>query len=380
MEAIKAFLSYTTVRQVSIRNWKWGLLYYFLVVSIIAYIAGWVIYYNRGYQQSYTMIGVSVIKVKGASYFMPPNATVPMVWDEYDSVVPAMEMDAFFVTTAYWTTDQTRGGTCPGNDLVTEGCDPNNPASVPPPYTTTLNGVSTGVCDPNTNMTILWAWCPVEQVDAAVGSPNILQGVENQTVYLRLQASFPDFDATLSNVNTTTPIMGYNLFTIRDMIPPSSVPYNASVGAIIVIQVQWNCDFDYDPSKCQPTLAYRRVDPITSGTLAGKTSGFNFRYPLYFASNASSDHSRTLVKVYGYRFVALVSGYARKFSVIPLMVNIGSGLGLLSVATVLIDILICYVVPKKEKYRDAKYSNLDDEASDDDPERRPLLSPPPKTA
>jgi hypothetical protein len=49
--------------------------------------------------------------------------------------------------------------------------------------------------------------------------------------------------------------------------------------------------------------------------------------------------------VYGYRFVALVSGYARKFSIIPLMVNIGSGLGLLSVATVLIDILVrlCFI-------------------------------------
>jgi hypothetical protein len=46
--------------------------------------------------------------------------------------------------------------------------------------------------------------------------------------------------------------------------------------------------------------------------------------------------------VYGYRFVALVSGYARKFSIIPLMVNIGSGLGLLSVATVLIDILVLF--------------------------------------
>jgi hypothetical protein len=31
MEDIKAFLSYTTVRQVSIRNWKWGLMYYLLV-------------------------------------------------------------------------------------------------------------------------------------------------------------------------------------------------------------------------------------------------------------------------------------------------------------------------------------------------------------
>ena len=60
---------------------------------------------------------------------------------------------------------------------------------------------------------------------------------------------------------------------------------------------------------------------------------------------ALGDDSRQPVYIetrhrHGYRFVALVSGYARKFSVIPLMINIGSGLGLLSVATVLIDILV----------------------------------------
>ncbi len=59
-----------------------------------------------------------------------------------------MEDDAFFVTTAYWTTNQTQQEyvACTGADPLTESCyvDDENVTHVPPAYTPTQNGVSSG--------------------------------------------------------------------------------------------------------------------------------------------------------------------------------------------------------------------------------------------
>jgi len=42
---------------------------------------------------------------------------------------------------------------------------------------------------------------------------------------------------------------------------------------------------------------------------------------------------RDLVKAFGIRFIIKVSGTAGKFSIIPLLLNIGSGIGLLAIVS-----------------------------------------------
>ncbi|XP_015780577.1 PREDICTED: P2X purinoceptor 4-like [Acropora digitifera] len=49
-----------------------------------------------------------------------------------------------------------------------------------------------------------------------------------------------------------------------------------------------------------------------------------------------------------------------KFSPIPLFLNLGSGLALLGVATVLCDIVVLYVLQKKYFYREKKYQYVED--------------------
>jgi len=43
---------------------------------------------------------------------------------------------------------------------------------------------------------------------------------------------------------------------------------------------------------------------------------------------------RDLVKAFGIRFIIKVSGNAGKFGVIPLLLNIGSGIGLLAIVSI----------------------------------------------
>ncbi len=49
-----------------------------------------------------------------------------------------------------------------------------------------------------------------------------------------------------------------------------------------------------------------------------------------------------------------MTGIAGKFNVVPTLLTVGSGLGLLSVATIVADIALLYVATKRKFYHDLK--------------------------
>jgi hypothetical protein len=55
------------------------------------------------------------------------------------------------------------------------------------------------------------------------------------------------------------------------------------------------------------------------------------RYGRYYSDNGVD--KRDLIKAYGIRFIIKVTGRAGKFSIVPLLLNIGSGIGLLAVVS-----------------------------------------------
>lgn len=86
---------------------------------------------------------------------------------------------------------------------------------------------------------------------------------------------------------------------------------------------------------------------------------FSFpRYARYYEKDGKLH--RTLFKAFGIHFDVMVYGQGGKFSVVPLFVNIGSGLALLGIATVLCDIVVLYVVKRKSYYREKKYQYVND--------------------
>ena len=50
------------------------------------------------------------MKLKGSSFY--GNASDMVVWDVYDAVYPPKEVDAFFITTKFWLTNNQRRKTC----------------------------------------------------------------------------------------------------------------------------------------------------------------------------------------------------------------------------------------------------------------------------
>lgn len=120
-------------------------------------------------------------------------------------------------------------------------------------------------------------------------------------------------------------------------------------GAVIQINIKWNCNFDTN-TLCLPVYSFSRFDLAFSSISAA--SGFNFRFTDKFQING--EIHRVVVKAYGLRFIVIVDGKAGKFHLIPLMLSIGAGLGLLSLATIVADCVLVYCTSKKKFYRDLK--------------------------
>jgi P2X purinoceptor 4 len=70
---------------------------------------------------------------------------------------------------------------------------------------------------------------------------------------------------------------------------------------------------------------------------------------------------RSLVKAYGLKFIISVSGKAGKFDFVPLIIRLGAGVGILSVAKLVADLILLTCTSKKELYRGFKQLYLKQE-------------------
>jgi len=75
---------------------------------------------------------------------------------------------------------------------------------------------------------------------------------------------------------------------------------------------------------------------------------FYFRFSRYFKYENGTDY-RTLFKAYGVKFVLTIQGRAGKFRIVPLVLNIGSGLALLSVVRyeyLYVSMILCTILSR----------------------------------
>uniref|UniRef100_A0A2K5WUE9 ATP receptor n=1 Tax=Macaca fascicularis TaxID=9541 RepID=A0A2K5WUE9_MACFA len=251
--ALAAFLfEYDTPRIVLIRSRKVGLMNRAVQLLILAYVIGWVFVWEKGYQETDSVVSSVTTKVKGVAVTNTSKLGF-RIWDVADYVIPAQQENSLFVMTNMILTMNQTQDLCPEIPDVTTVCksDANCTAGSAGTHS---NGVSTGRCVPfnrSVKTCEVAAWCPVED----------------------------------------------------DTHVPQFAKY------------------------------YR--DP------AGK-------------------EQRTLIKAYGIRFDIIVFGKAGKFDIIPTMINIGSGLALLGMATVLCDIIVLYCMKKRLYYREKKYKYVED--------------------
>ena len=97
-------------------------------------------------------------------------------------------------------------------------------------------------------------------------------------------------------------------------------------GGVISIDINWECDLDWDFTKyCLPRYSFSILDD----------TGWNFRHGKYHEENR-----RTLIKAYGLKFLLNVSGNAGKFDLTKTVIILVTGLGLMGLANILCDFVL----------------------------------------
>jgi len=324
-------------------------------------------------------------KVKGTSLTNLTNVlnqSFPLyggvhLWDSEEYIIPPEENGAFYVmTNMIITPDQTQG-TCPEDpELSDVKCtkDSDCTAMEPVKYG---HGVKTGKCvntseaqdDPDQKVCEIYAWCPVEIDQTPMPNFNLSYGVplletENFTVLIKNNVQFPKFKESGRNIRSDLKTCVYDpdkdplcpIIKLGTIVKQAGQDYNklAFQGGVMGIIINWDCDFDPLTYSCQPKYSFRRLDDAESPI----APGYNFRFARFYEKGGKLH--RTLFKAYGIRYVVLVYGQGGKFSVVPLFLNIGSGLALLGIATVLCDVVVLYIVKRKSYYRTKKYQYVND--------------------
>jgi len=83
--------------------------------------------------------------------------------------------------------------------------------------------------------------------------------------------------------------------------------------------------------------------------------GYNYRFSHNYFQNGVQ--KRQLIKAYGILFIITTDAQAAAFDIVPTILNIGSGLGILTVATLACDLIIQCCHPNKELFR-RKYEEI----------------------
>ncbi|VDI51645.1 P2X purinoceptor 4 [Mytilus galloprovincialis] len=282
------------------------------------------------------------------------------------------ENNAFFVITNLIETPKQTIGIC-SEDPKVLGLTVQHPVSVLQEKYFQLEMVSflqvlllTGECNTTVGRCLIRAWCPVENGAAKAPEPPALLGSKDFTVFIKNNIQFPKFKVKRRNLldffnNSMLSSCRFNqnhpedqycpIFILNDIVNLTGSNYEemAVSGGVIEIQIQWNCNLDLSESDCVPKYIFRRLD--SSDYKISK--GYNFRYAKYYKEN--DVEYRTLFKAFGIKFILSVTGEAGKFNLEPFLINVGSGLAILGMATVICDIVVLYFLKARNLYKDKKY-------------------------
>ncbi|XP_069556845.1 P2X purinoceptor 1 isoform X3 [Brachyistius frenatus] len=367
------FFEYETPRQVLVRNRRVGVVCRLIQLGVLVYIIGWVFIYEKGYQSTDTAVSSVFSKMKGVGYTNVSGSE--RVWDVADYVFPPQGDSSFVVMTNYIITEGQKMGTCPelkGQHNCSSNADCEGGS---------FKRQMTGVCDNDTKTCEVLAWCPVED-DHEIPDPPLLMSAENYTLFIKNSITFPLFQVTRSNLvegvdahyiskclhdPKNAPLCP--IFRLGDIVKESGFNFEtiARVGGAIGIVVDWTCNFDSDVKHCKPKYNFHGLYGNPTETDKARASvGYNFRFAKHYMDEKVQ--KRTLLKVFGIRIDIIVQSLARKFDIIPTLTAIGSGVGIFGVATVVCDLVLLYLLPKREFYKNMKFKYTETQTQDPDSE------------
>ncbi|XP_008419148.1 P2X purinoceptor 3a [Poecilia reticulata] len=310
-----SILTYETYKSVVVRSWPLGIIHRLLQLLIISYFVGYVFLHEKAYQVADTNIESSVVtKVKGFGKLN--NA----VMDVADYIYPPQGEGVFSIITKIIETDNQFQGRC----------------------------------------SEVWNISDIKPMPEFV----------NFTIYIKNSIRFPFFNVTRGNFNSTKDIRTCKYDKIRDPLCPifqvdyilnetrQNVTQLADKGGEIGIIIQWRCNLDHDVNFCVPKYSFSKLDaPFQNSNLS---KGYNFRFSKYYKTEGGTDYRR-LHKAFAIRFDVIVTGTARKFSLIPTVINVIAAVTSVGMGTVFCDLILLHCSKRSQYYKAKKFEEVSEE-------------------
>ncbi|KAG8455610.1 hypothetical protein GDO86_001710 [Hymenochirus boettgeri] len=365
MSWIGALWSYETPKVIVVKNRRLGTIYRLLQLLIIVYFIWYVFVVQKGYQAQETGPESAVItKVKGVSMSKAPR-DIKKVWDVAEYVKPPEGGSVFTIITRIESTKLQTMGMCPESRTVPNALCVSDEDCNQGEMHILGNGEQTGRCilagRGSLRTCEIFAWCPLE--DETAFSESLQDHVPKFTILIKNNIHFPRFGFSKGNIegqgflrnctyhHTLSP--SCPIFTVGFIVNEAGADFTelAKKGGVIGVIINWNCNLDLHPSKCQPEYSFRRLD------LQNKvSSGYNYRFAKYY--NMNGTEARTLIKVYGIRIAVIVHGQAGKFSLIPTIINLATALTSIGVGSVLCDWILLTFMNKNRMYSVRKFDEV----------------------
>ncbi|XP_068452361.1 P2X purinoceptor 7 [Clinocottus analis] len=362
---------YETSKLVRIQSVRLGSLKWSLNATILLFICIMLLW-NRNYQEFELLVSSVTTKLKGVARVRLPGAE-DSVWDAVDYSGPSQEKNSFFVVTNVIVTKNQKQGKCPEVPLRGRLCRSDADCE-DGGWDHQTHGIQTGSC---LKVGVLKktcevsAWCPVES-RTKPPRPALLAAAENFTVLIKNNIRFPAFNFIRRNI---LPEMNDDylkscrrdkdklcpIFRLGDVVREAGEKFSemAVEGGVIGILIKWDCNLDRLMRRCRPAYSFRRLDEKESNRTL--YPGLNFRFARY--STVDGVEQRTLYKAFGIRFDVLVFGQAGRFSLVQLVLYVGSTLSYYALTTVMIDWLIgtsCYSAEVGQNYSEKKVEAVAD--------------------
>ncbi|XP_076842447.1 P2X purinoceptor 4a-like [Brachyhypopomus gauderio] len=377
----QCFFDYSTQKVLVIRNNLVGTLNRLCQALVIAYIIGYVCVLKKGYQDTDTVISSVTTKVKGIALTNTSDLGL-RIWDVADYVIPPQvasrrtetkEENSFFVLTNLNITPNQTQSRCAQNPGPGSMCSSDQDCKRGV-RDSRQNGVLTGRCihfSKSEKTCEVFTWCPLEK-EGNPPDPPLLADAENFTVLIKNSIRYPKFSFNKRNIlphvnNSYLSQCVFNrvtdpdcpIFRLRDIAAEAGEDFQTMAvhGGVMGVQIRWDCNLDMAESCCVPAYTFRRLD--NKDPENNVTPGFNIRFAKYYKNEVGKE-SRTLIKGYGIRFEIMVFGKAGKFNIVPTLLNIGAGLGLLGLVKVLCDWFVMKCMKNKQQYIKMKYEYVGD--------------------
>ncbi|CAH8496734.1 unnamed protein product [Heterobilharzia americana] len=350
---IKGLIEYETQKVVQIHSKKIGITFRLIQLGIIMYVILWVMVYEKGYQSFDQAVSGVTAKLKGVAFANVTNNPEigARVWDAGDYVIPPQQNSAFFVmTNVVYTSGQMLGVCEEAHDVLGNSCY-NDSQCQAGHLVLRGSGIQTGRCVNSTrqaNLSVceIYGWCPTEH--DIIPRPHLLGSAENFTVMIKNNIEFPRFRVKRRNILSwmSRLFLKTCLYNPNDKILKYCPIFR--LGDILKYSGSVNKDIWETGEYCLPKYVFRRLDDFQSEV----AKGWNFRLSQHYLDGGI--RKRNLIKAYGIQFFITVYGTGGKFDILTFSMNLGSGLALLGIATVLCDMIILNTTRNRGVYRKAK--------------------------